>query len=202
MRQDISVIANRYSVFTAYARYRRECRQNCRGTAWFVIQDADPGLARVVTASAIRPDVNCEDRTTILAITPAHLDAVRSRFKREHDLPPIERPASRDAGRISPRRRGHAAHHHQRNPQGDIEPATDEDAIIQRGGRKGPRSRATGQDSRFWRLRVTPLRGLLAARPLETGMRRVSGGGPLIPQGCCAGTENLTPGKRDRAGAA
>jgi hypothetical protein len=42
----------------------------------------------VVTASATRPDVNHKDRTTILAVTLAQLDAVRSRFEREHDLPP------------------------------------------------------------------------------------------------------------------
>ncbi|MGP0081083.1 hypothetical protein [Mycobacterium sp.] len=43
-----------------------------------------------MTASATRPDVNHKDRTTILAITRARLDAVLSRFEREHDPPPIE----------------------------------------------------------------------------------------------------------------
>jgi hypothetical protein len=80
MRQDISMIANPYSAFIADKRAEHHepglricpsgrCRQSFRDTAWFAIQDADPGLARVVTVSATRPDVNHKDRTTILAIT-------------------------------------------------------------------------------------------------------------------------------------
>jgi hypothetical protein len=60
---------------------------------------------------------------------------------------------------------------------------------------------AVGQDSRFWRLRVTPLWGLPAARLLETGMCRVSGG-TLVPEGCWAGTENWMPSNGDRVGTA